>query len=229
MILLVLAASTAPAEGADLGFEHYLKHQHNQTVILPRLYEPVPKHISAVSNEEVLHLWNTTGSPILRDAEVEKQLYQAVVAWRNEDPAKFDRNHHTVGQLLSDRQFFDYAMYLYHLDTARFVHYHHHLVPFLRGMALTLMEKPVQGQGTAPPTGEGETPMVSPAPEGETDTPTPPNSPTPPQTLLVPEPSSIVPMALGIGILGAAIWARRRLGRAGQDRTKNAIPLPDRL
>jgi hypothetical protein len=220
-MLLVLATATRPVRGADLGFEHYLKHQHNQTIILPKLYEPVPKHVPVVTDKELIRLWTGPGSPILRDPNIEKQLYEAVVAWRNQNPLRFDHQHPTEGQLIRDREFFDYAMYLYHLNTARFVHFHHHLIPFLRGMAMTLMMPP--GSGPGPGSGGGTSPVVSPAPESISNTP--PTTPTPPQPLEVPEPSSIVLMALGIGLLGAGVWARRPV----RNRIRKAIPLPDRL
>jgi hypothetical protein len=216
-MLLALGVSTGRVRGADLGFEHYLKHQHNETIILPKLYEPVPKHVPVVTDRELIRLWEGSGSPILRDPNIEKQLYAAVVAWRDQNPRRFDHQHPTVGHLIRDREFFDYAMYLYHLNTARFVHYHHHLIPFLRGMAMTLMTP----TGSGPGSGGATSPPVSPAPESISNTPTP----SPPQSLDVPEPSSIVPMALGIGSLGAGIWARRRV----RNRIKKAIPLPDRV
>jgi hypothetical protein len=218
----VLAASAAPVRGADLGFEQYLKHHHSETIILPRLYEPVPKHVPTVTDRELIRLWEGPGSPILRDANMEKQLYEAVVAWRDRNPVRFDHHHPTVGHLITDRQFFDYAMYLYHLDTARFVHYHHHLIPFLRGMAMVLMTP--HSPGTAPQTIAPTVPVGPPAAESITNTPMPP---TPPESLSVPEPASLVTLALGIGLLGAGVWARRRAGQAVG--SNEALPLPDRL
>ena len=201
----VLAALAGSVRGSELGFQEYLKHHHSETIILPKLYEPVPKHVPVVSDHKLIRLWEGPGSPILRDANIEKQLYQAVVAWRDRNPTRFDRLHPTMGHLLRDREFFDYAMHLYHQDTPRFVHYHHHLIPFLRGMAMTLMTPKAPGTAPETITGGGMIPSVPPAPESIE------NTPMPPQPLSVPEPASIVSLALGIGIVGAGIWARRRV------------------
>ena len=173
----------AQVRSSELGFHEYLKHQHNETIVLPKLYESVPKHVPVVMDRELIRLWEGPGSPILRDPNIEKQLYEAVVAWRNQNPRRFDHEHPTVGHLIRDRDFFDYAMHLYSTHTARFVHYHPHLIPFLRGMAMTLMTPPT---GTGPESIGGNSPVVPPAPESIT------NTPTPPQSVSVPEPSSIV-------------------------------------
>jgi hypothetical protein len=204
-ILVAFVASAAPLQAADRGFEEYLKHQHSDTIILPRLYEPAPRHVPVVSNEELVRLWESPhGSPILRNAGIEIRLYEAILTQREHNPEQFDRMHPTEGRLLSDRTFFDYAMYLYHLDTRRFVHYHHHLIPLIRGEAMVLMAP--TGQGTAPQTIEMMTPpIVPPVPEEINYTP------LPPQPLTVPEPASIVTLAVGTGILGAGLWLRRRL------------------
>jgi hypothetical protein len=208
MILAALAATLwgAQVRSSEVGFHEYLKHQHNETIVLPKLYEPVPKHVPVVTDRELIRLWEGAGSRILRDPNIEKQLYEAVVAWRNQNPRRFDHEHPTVGHLIRDREFFDYAMHLYSTHTARFVHYNHHLIPFLRGMAMVLMQAP-----TAPETGGETGPGVPPVPEGIN------NTPVPPQTSLVPEPLSIVPMALGIGILAAKTFTRRRVERRGTD------------
>jgi hypothetical protein len=201
----MLAAFAATLWGAQvrssqLGFHEYLKHQHNETVVLPKLYEPVPKHVPVVTDRELIRLWEGPGSPILRDPNIEKQLYEAVVAWRNHNPRRFDAEHPTVGHLIRDREFFNYAMHLYSAHTARFVHYHQHLIPFLRGYAMMKMKPPSSPRNGAE--------MIVPPPESRNDTP-----PTPPLSISVPEPSSIVLMALGSGLLGTGIWVRRRVRR----------------
>jgi hypothetical protein len=157
-----------------------------------------------MTDQKLIRLWETNQfSPILRNPDIEKQLYEAMVAWRNENPQRFDAHHPTIGKIFSDREFFDYAMYLYNLDERRFVHYHHYLIPILRGMVMMLMMPPAPGNT---PGSVGGTTTVPPAPEGIIYN----NTPTPPESLTVPEPPGIVPMALGIGLLGAALLARRR-------------------
>jgi hypothetical protein len=210
-IFAALAATLWGAEvrSSELSFHQYLKHQHSEMIVLPKLYEPVPKHVPVLTDRQVFRLWLGPGSPIPRDPKIEKQLYEAVVAWRDHNPPRFDHEHPTLGHLIRDREFFNYAIHLYNTHQVRFVHYHHQLIPFLRGMAMELMQAP-----TSPGTGAGggSSPGVSPAPEGETNTP--PLGPS--QPLEVPEPLSIVLLTLGIGFLGTGIWARRRIGRRGR-------------
>ncbi len=204
--LVTLASSATPVRGSSVGFHEYLKHSHSQTIVLPRLYERVPSHVPELSNHALLKLWETNQfSPILRNPDIEKQIYQAVEAERNLNPKRFDAEHPSLGHILGDPKFFQYAMYLYNLDTRRFVHYHHAFVPVLRGMAMTEMMPP-GSSGTAPEMIEGPGTSTPPGvPEGGG------NGPSPPEMLTIPEPSSIVLMALGIGFLVAQIYIRRPL------------------
>jgi hypothetical protein len=200
---LIVGALAEPVMGSSVGFQEYLKHEHNQSIVLPRLYEPQPSHVPVLSNQELIRLWETNQfSPILRNPQIEVQLYEAVSQRRSLNPVQFDRQHPTLGHLLRDPEFFKYAMSLYNLDTARFVHYHHHLIPVIRGYAMVMATAPEAFAGTAP-----SPPPVLP-PQAEIIFP-------PPQTLTVPEPASVVSMTAGIGCVAAWILTRHR-ARQGQ-------------
>jgi hypothetical protein len=204
IVILAWASDVTQARGSSIGFHDFLKHHEGQTFGLPRLHEPLPKHVPHLSNDAVIRLWeNNQYSPILRDPGIEKQLCEAVNERRNLNPARFDHYHPTLGRLLSDPQFFQYALYLYNTHTARFVHYHHHLIPIIRGCELMMM-KPGMGTGgeeitVPPPAGE----MIIPPPAGEMI--------VPPQGESIPTPPSVVLMALGIGGCRLARLCLRRV------------------
>jgi len=204
-----LVPGATPALSSSIGFHEFLKHHHSEAIVLPRLYEPVPAHVPELSNSALVKLWETNQfSPILRDAAIEKQLYEAVSQIRDSNPARFDPLHPTLGHMLSDPQFFRYALYLYKLDTPRFVHYHHWLIPVIRGYAMELMQPPPPpNSGVAPEqlVGPPVTVTVPSAPESQTIGP-------PPEALTIPEPSSIVMMAMGLGYLATRIYKRRLVG-----------------
>jgi hypothetical protein len=207
-IFAVMASFATSAWGSSIGFHEYLKHRHSEDLALPKLYEPVPAHVPQLSNSALVRLWETNQfSPILRDAAIERQLYEAVSQIRDANPARFDAEHPTLGHMLRDPQFFQYALSLYRLDTPRFVHYHHALIPVIRGYAMVLMQPPppsgVAPEQIVPPPATPNTPS---APEGETNGP-------PPEALSVPEPSSIVLMTIGLGYLATRMYTRRLVGR----------------
>jgi hypothetical protein len=183
-LFLACAVDSTHVRASSIGFHNFLKHHEGETFGLPRLYEPIPKHVPELTNQQVIRVWETNQySPILRDAGIEKQLCEAVTERRDLNPTRFDHYHPTLGRLLSDPKFFQYALYLYNLDTRRFVHYHHHLIPIIRGCALMMMEN----HGTSPA-------VIS----------NPPPTPqqlilVPPQGLSIPAPPSLVLMALGVG------------------------------
>jgi hypothetical protein len=202
-VLVTLASSAAPALGSSLGFHEFLKQHQGEAIVLPRLYEPLPAHVPELSDQALVKLWKTNQfSPILRDAAIEKQLYEAVSHIRDVNSARFDASRPTLGHMFRDPRFFQYALYLYNLDTPRFVHFHHQLVPILRGYALELLQKP-QNSAIAPEHIVGlESLTVPPSPENDTNGP-------PPQALtIIPEPSSFVLMAVGLGYVAARIYKR---------------------
>jgi hypothetical protein len=200
-----LASSAAPAPGSSIGFHEYLKHPHSDAIVLPRLYEPQPKHVPELSDKALLRLWESNQiSPILRNPGIELQLYEAVHHERDRNPARFDAAHPSLGHMFRDQQFFQYALHLYNTHTARFVHYHHHLVPVIRGYAMELMRKP-QPPGPEQVVGTGSSFSPPPAAESLSNLPVP-------QTLTVPEPLSIVMMVLGLGFVAARVYMRRQPG-----------------
>lgn len=207
-----LAVCGPSVRGASLGIHHYQAHhlQAAQSSFLPDLHEPLPASVPSLSNGALLKLWqHNQFSPILRDPGIEKQLCAAVTEARNLNPTRFDQNHAVLGRLIRDPNYFNTVLNAYLTHTARFVHYHHHLIPFLRGCAL-MMQTPTGSnpQGTSPeqivPPG---TISPSPIPEGGNNGggPTPPVGPSP-----VPAPPSIVLMVLGMGYVAVRSRIRRR-------------------
>jgi hypothetical protein len=151
-----------------------------------------------LTNLGVLRLWEQNQfSPILRDSQIEKQLAEAVLAHRSLNPIRFDLNHPTMGRMISDQQFFLYALSLYKSHTARFVHYHHNLIPFIRGYAMLLQSQ------HSPSSLSPE--MIQPPPSSTGST-FPPQS----DVSAVPAPPSLVLFALGL----AYVSARSRLRRS---------------
>jgi hypothetical protein len=203
-MLTCLVSSTVTVLGSEQAFHEYLKHHQNdnQAVVLPRLYEPVPKHVPAMSDQALVRLWETNQfSPILRSTSLEIQLAEAVTAERNLNPVKFDAEHPLLGRILGDVRFYEYAMYLYNLDTRRFVHYHHQLIPILRGM--TMMPKP-GGSGPEQIETPPSSPEISPPPGGTSS-----GGPVPPEALTIPEPPGLVLLALGLAYVVFRVWGRR--------------------
>jgi hypothetical protein len=193
---LFLLVCTSQTCGSSLGFQEFVKHHEGQTFGLPRLYEPVPKHVPELTNGQLIRLWETSQfSPILRDPNIEKQLCEAVMDRREVNPARFDFYHPTLGKLISNPEFFQYALFLYNKDTARFVHYHHHLIPFIRGCFMMMEEKPPE----VPPIVPEVPPIV-------------PEMPMPPISTGIPEPSSFVLLLIGlfICIVTWGFWRQHR-------------------
>jgi hypothetical protein len=198
-ILGAFAIVGTPACGSSVGFHEFLKHAHPEALVLPPLYQPAPDHVPTLSNAALLRFWETDQfSPIWRNSQVEMQLCEAVTEHRNLNPTRFDHNHPLLGHLLRDPNFFAYALQLYNSHPARFVHYHHHLIPVIRGCAMMMEMKPIP-VATSP-----ETIHVPPVPAGETNVPPPAVSTT------VPAPPSIVLIALGAVCVALRARLRRR-------------------
>jgi hypothetical protein len=108
--------------------------------------------------------------------------------------------------------FFQYALHLYNLDTARFVHYHHQLVPVIRGYAMELMRPPTPPPaGVAPEQINAPPPSsLTPTPQGLSPSPQSVSNGPPPEALSVPEPSSIVILAFGVAFVAARVYKKRR-------------------
>jgi len=192
------------AQGSNRAFNDYLAHQHAETTTLPDLNGFIPTHVPVFTNEGAIRFWETNQeSPILKNAAFEIQLCEAVTARRDLNPSNFDHYHPLLGRLLSNPQFFDYALHLYNTHPSRFVFYHHHVIPVIRGCAMMMMNTPTT------PTPTGVSPVVIQAPGSTTVTPVPAeisNSPGPiagPSP--VPGPPSIVLMIVGIGYLAARL------------------------
>jgi hypothetical protein len=212
-VLVGLAISGLPARGASLGFQQYLKHEHPEVLALPRLHEPAPSHVPHLTNEGLIRFWaNNEFSPILRNAQIQMQLCEAVTEHRDLNPARFDHYHPTLGHLIRDPRFFAYALAHYNSHQARFTYYHHHLIPFIRGCAMMMMAPkpivPTAGPATIVPPGSTTVPpgstTVSPVPGEISNGPGTP----PPGPVSVPAPPSAVLLVLGMGYV-----ALRRRGR----------------
>jgi len=187
-ILGGLLLLSAPVRGASVGFKEWSKHEHPTTFDLPRIYQPVPLHVPHLSDQRLIRLWmNDQFSPIFRNARIEIQLGEAVLARRALNPERFDHEHPTLARLLLDENYFEYALSLYRSHPGRFVHYHHPLVAVIRGWA---MMRQMELSGTT---------LVNPAPQGLNNVP--PGA--------VPAPPSIVLLVVGLG------YVARRLRTAG--------------
>jgi hypothetical protein len=205
-----------------VGIHEFNAHHHQlhaeQSSGLPALHEPVPLHVPTLSDGALIRLWeHNQFSPILRDPGIEKQLFLAVSAERSLDPSRFDQLHPIIGHLISDPTYFNAVLQAYISHTARFVHYHHHLIPFLRGETLAMT--PTTTTTPSVPINQGVSPEqivppsttpVSPVPGGENNGSGPSTGPpTGPALPSVPAPPSIVLMILGMGYVASRLRSRR--------------------
>jgi hypothetical protein len=201
-----------PVRGSSLGIGQFQAQQVDaqQASTLPALHEPVPLHVPVLSNSALLRLWKNNGSsPILRDAGIQMQLCAAVSAARSVNPTRFDRTQPIVGRLISDTNYFNKVLAAYISNPARFTRFHHHLVPFLRGCALmteTPTTPPVPGTNPGPVEIPGGGSVVSPVPGGISEGPGPIQSPA-----VVPAPSSLVLLIIGMSFVAARLRGRRLL------------------
>jgi hypothetical protein len=221
-VLTILGALTVlgpTVRAASIGVHSFHSHHHNihasQSSLLPVLHEPVPSNVPSLSNSALIRLWeHNQFSPILRDPGIEKQLFAAVSAERSLNPSRFDRLHPVVGHLIRDPAYFNAVLNAYLTHTARFVRYHHQLLPFLRGGAMTMISPPpistpiVQGTSPEQIVAPGM-PRVNPIPEGINNGPGPTTPTTPTGPSSVPAPPSIVLMILGMSYVASRIRFRR--------------------
>jgi len=203
--------------GSTIDFHRYVAQNHARTTALPKLYGHIPANVRQFTDEGAIKFWAANQhNAILRNSAFEIQLCKAVTAHRNLNPARFDRYHPVIGRLLRDPQFFDYALHLYYTHPSRFVHYHHHLIPLIRGCAMMMNMTPSSGTGPEVIQAPGSN-TVSPVP-GEINngpgptpngpTPTPgqfnfPPTPTPVIPQVVPAPPSIVLMFFGLSYVAS--------------------------
>jgi hypothetical protein len=212
--LVVYGPST---RGASVGIHGYQNHQSQQSSILPPLHETVPAHVPQFSNPGLVKFWmKHEFSPILRDPGIQMQLCTAVTQARDLNPVRFDKSHALLGHLLRDPGFLKTALDAYMSHPARFVHYHHHLIPLLRGCALMMANQ--QNPPAVSPeliTAPGSA-TVNPVPEEINNGPGP-NPPSSPEEgpISVPAPPSIVLMTMGLGYLARRLRSRRPLTPRG--------------
>lgn len=184
-----------PAGAASIGF-HAL-----QPAGLPPLHGHIPADVPEFTNRGLIRFWQAHEfSPILRNAAIEVQLCAAVTQARDANPGRFDANHPLIGRLLRDEGFFDRALRLYAAHPARFVRYHHHIIPLLRGCALMRQ---------APPSPPAVSPGEVTGPGASVGNPAPGEGSSGPGSVAVPAPSSILLMFFGV----ASMVARSRFGR----------------
>jgi hypothetical protein len=206
--LIIFSPST---QGGSIGFkglaavEHHratqwLEHEHSATLDLPRIHEFTPSHVPQLTNEQVLRLFEKDRNLLMfRNNQIELQLGQAMLAQRNLDPTKWDRHHPGLAQLARDPALLQYAIWLYETHQARFTHYHHWLIPVLRGWAMMMKMK--QPATTTPPGVGSISTSQNPVPEQITTTNTPGAVPAPP---------SVVLLVLGMGYVGRRLRMARR-------------------
>jgi hypothetical protein len=187
-ILVGFCVVVPPARGRSIGFREFLKHHQSDPIALPPLYSPAPMHVPHITDKALIRLWEPNDYvPILKNAMLEMQLAQAVIDQRNLNPTRFDHFHPGLGLLIRDPNFFKYVLHLYGTHTARFVHYHHRLIPFIRGYAMLLM------MPKSPQVGN-EMLEIPPPPSGVSSS--------------IPAPPSIVLLVLGL----SGVCARIHLG-----------------
>ncbi|MFO0893183.1 MAG: PEP-CTERM sorting domain-containing protein [Isosphaeraceae bacterium] len=142
-----------------------------------------------------------------REIARNEQFFKQLSSLRESQPARFDRLHPFYGQLLTSSTFFDRYFQRWQANPARFEFYH------------PCAWKVLDGGAHLHPPGQGETPVPPPLPEGSNPPVTPPlppinppePGPLPPLTpSVVPEPSSLILAASGMGLLLLAGAARRR-------------------
>jgi hypothetical protein len=128
-------------------------------------------------------------------------LYLRLLEERSKDPADFDRRQPVLGQALSDLPSFWYWFDRWQKAPARFEHWHHRFWHVINGEALAkLPVSPIPPVfPLTPPTGQNPIPPMSPSPQGI-------GGPG-----VVPEPNSLVLLAVSVGLLSLALGGRRFL------------------
>src|SRR4051794_6245571 len=138
-----LLISAPPARCASVGLHQMAAHGVHESAVLPPLYGHVPAHVPQFTNHSLVNFWlKNEFSPVLRDPAIQMQLCMAVSQVRDVNPTRFDRNHPILGRLFRDPAFFNKVLDAYISHPTRFVSYHHHLIPLLRGCA-RMVENPV--------------------------------------------------------------------------------------
>jgi len=210
--LTIMAALCGPVmfghsvRGASIGLQESEAQHLLQAADLPRLYGNAPAQVPHFSNPGLIKFWlNHEFSPILRDPAIQMQLCAAVSQARDLAPERFDRNHPILGRLFRDSSFFSFVLHAYNSHPSRFVFYHHHLIPLLRGCEL-MKVPPVTPPAVSPGqiTGPGSSSM-SPVPEGISN--------NGPQVVAVPAPASLILMLFGMGFVAARSRGRRPMAR----------------
>jgi hypothetical protein len=131
-------------------------------------------------------------------------LYLRLLDQRSHDPAGFDHRQPVLGQAISDLPSFMYWFDRWQKAPARFEHWHHRFWHIINGEALAKL--PITPIPPAlplnPPAGQGPSPPLPPSPQ-EIGGPG-----------IVPEPNSLVLLAVSVGLLSLVLGGRRLfLGR----------------
>lgn len=130
------------------------------------------------------------------------KLYLEAVADRSANPSAFDLRHPVLGQALSRRGSFEYWYNRWQAAPARFEHWHPRFWHYLHGGALAM------------PPFSPLTPLKPPAsqsPEPPSSLPGPTDAGGPPPHIVTPEPSSLLLLAVSLGILLLVQGGRRCL------------------
>jgi hypothetical protein len=129
-------------------------------------------------------------------------LYLRLLDQRSHDPAGFDRRQPVLGQAISDLPSFWYWFDRWQKAPARFEHWHHRFWHVINGEALAKL--PITPITPA-------LPLKPPSPQGVGGPGGNPSSPG-----IVPEPSSLVLLAVSIGLLSLVLRGRRLFPGGGR-------------
>ncbi|MGC8643314.1 MAG: PEP-CTERM sorting domain-containing protein [Isosphaeraceae bacterium] len=129
-----------------------------------------------------------------------------MVAQRSENPARFDRLHLVLGDMLSNRSSFEYWYNRWQADPARFEHWHPLFWRIIDGESIAggspINPSPISPSipPLIPPAGQGDISPVTPS------TPSGPPPPPPSPLATVPEPGTVLLVLEGLGLI---LLARR--------------------
>jgi hypothetical protein len=133
-------------------------------------------------------------------------LYLRLVDQRDANPLVFDRKHPFYGKLFAKESVFDYWVDRWQSHEARFEHWHPCLWRVLDG-GLQVRDHTNPGDPGSTPPLINPVPIVLDPPSNGSGNPS--QGPLPPTVHTVPEPMSVISLAIGLGLFLIVLTARR--------------------